>query len=60
MNFLRRLPLELMLVIGIPLVTVVAGITTLVIAHQNSYSPLVEGRSDRLAGLSSSEETIQQ
>ncbi|MHA7833887.1 MAG: hypothetical protein ACX94A_05315 [Algiphilus sp.] len=60
MSFLRRLPLELMLVIGIPLTTVVAGITTLVIAHQNSYSPMVEGRSDRLAGLSSAEETREQ
>lgn len=60
MKFLRRLPLELMLVIGIPLITVVAGITTLVIAHQNSYSPLVEGRSDRLAGLSTAEETVSQ
>ena len=60
MTFLRRLPLELMLVIGIPLVTVVAGITTPMIASQNSYSPLVEGRSDRLAGLSSAEETREQ
>jgi hypothetical protein len=57
MNALRRLPLELILVIGIPLCTVVAGIITVVIATQNSYEPLTQHGSGRFAGLSAEEES---
>ena len=50
-----RWSIEAMLVFGIPLATVIAGLLTVIIAVQNRWEPVAD-RSDRFAGVATQSE----